>query len=177
MTENTASTGASTDVEIPVARLDEDRLRSVATVSDAEAVLSDLGFIIPEEPEYGSGFEMLDDKDRLLKVGFTILEWRFVKSSDFVDNDGNPGEYVAAQVVTALGEKYIITDGSTGIYKQLVTVTENRLKAQRPNVHPRAGLRIPRGLRKSEYGINRKTGEIGKVGDPGMDKAATYYLA
>lgn len=77
------------------------------------------------------------------------------------------GQFIVVRGMTKDGQRFSFADGSTGIYRQLVRLTETRVKngAATPN----AGLYVPGGLTVSEY---EHTDEKGK-----KTKAQTYYLS
>lgn len=142
--------------------LDDDSLRNIRTLDDAFAALQENNVAAESFSEYGTGFDVLDndDKGRLVKQPFVILEWKF--------NKGDFGEYVAALIVTKSNERFVLIDGSTGINKQLADVTMQRLR--RGDAKPQQGLLCEKGLRVSEYEyVDSKTGE--------SRPAKTYYLA
>src|SRR5215469_10341469 len=62
--------------------------------------------------EYGTGYSVLNNKDRLIDVPFIILDYRF--------NLGDQGTFVSMNVMTKGNEKLIVNDGSTGIRDQLL---------------------------------------------------------
>lgn len=95
------------------------------------------------------------DKDALLNKPFFI---RMVKFT--VDTDTG-AEYAVFYAVTRDNEMFVVTDGSTGIHKQLISLVE---RYQRDY-----SFLIANGLRKSDYKI--ESGE--NKGKP----ATTYYLA
>ncbi|QOI67153.1 hypothetical protein SEA_LUZDEMUNDO_9 [Microbacterium phage LuzDeMundo] len=96
------------------------------------------------------------DKDSLIAVPFVIRHGRL--SHD--ETTGN--DFVVLYVVDKDNRMVVVTDGSTGIKEQFLSLV---------NQHGRAGgFLIPNGLRKSEYMYE----------DPNTGKkspAATYYLA
>lgn len=133
---------------------DVTELRGISSFDDALALVSEkVGEITDAEKELGTGFRVLNgpDKDRLLGVTFLIL------SMDF--NEGDQGAFVSFLCVTEENGKYVVNDGSTGIYKQL---EEYSMRGGKPK-----GLLVNGGLRKSEYE---------KEIDGRMTKAVTYYL-
>src|SRR5689334_14069830 len=84
-------------------RMDDDDLRAVNSIDDAMRLLSESGTPIEDfSQDYGSGFSVLptDEKMRLIKVPFMVLEWRF--------SQGDNGEFVSAMIVTDKGEKLVI---------------------------------------------------------------------
>lgn len=129
-------------------------LRSISSFEDALALVQEkMGETVNAEKELGTGFRVLNgpDKDRLLGVTFIVL------SMDF--NEGDQGPFVSFLCVTEEGGKYVVNDGSTGIYK---TLEEYHVRGGKPG-----GLLVNGGLRKSEYD---------KEIDGRMTKATTYYL-
>jgi hypothetical protein len=104
-------------------------------------------------------FVKLDDKSRLVNVPFFARKWWFT--------DGDMGEFavvecvVSRPVMTPSGEtsKVIITDGSTGIFRQLREVSKRTGKS--------TSLLIRNGLRVSQYTADT---------EEGPKNAETYYL-
>jgi len=136
-----------------------DDLHDINSLQDALDLVGD----VDDFSEYGTGFVVLDkrDKDRLVGVPFVIVEWRFNHSAQY------QGDFVSALVVTESGEKYVINDGSTGICTQLKSVLERRIKNNR--ARPNTGLTVRGGLRRSDYDTTD--------GDGNPIKATTYYLS
>lgn len=133
---------------------DVTELRGITSFEDALALVQDkVGDTVNAEKELGTGFKVLNgpDKDRLIGTAFIVL------SMDF--NDGDQGAFVSFLAVTEDGAKYVVNDGSTGIYKQL---EEYAMRGGKPH-----GLLVNGGLRKSEYE---------KEVEGRMTKAVTYYL-
>ena len=141
-------------------------LRNIKSADDVFALFEGVGVEAVESfADYGSGFTILQNKDKILDTKFAILEWRFTKSAKF------DSEFVSFACVTASGEKWIVNDGSTGIYKQLRAITDERISAGRPN--PQIALRVDGGLRKSDY----EQEYVDENGEMKTRKATTYYLA
>ena len=118
------------------------------------------GDVLDASSELGDGFEVLDNKDRVVDVPFVLISWSFSTKGKF-------GEFVSARLVTEGNGKYVINDGGTGIYAQLREFTDTHGGRD-------GGLFVRKGLRKSEYSVDLpdpKTGEI--VPTP----AVTYYLS
>lgn len=135
-------------------------LRSLSSFDDAMRLFQDAGIPVADAAEaIGDGFEMLEDKDILVKQPFIMIQWAFTPG-DFGE------EYLIARVMTADGKKFVVTDGSTGLCRQ-VREFEQEYGAQR-------GLVCKRGLRKSEYFL----AEDGtpSLTDTGNGKGSTYYL-
>ncbi len=120
----------------------------IHNVTDAVAALGlDL---LKASDVLGDGSDFITDKNTLVNVPFTVLEWRFVKD----EKSGN--EYVNVHIMSPSGQRGRFNDGGTGVYAQLKQVTEQI---------GRIAIACPRGLRRSDY---TKEG----VGD-----ATTYYLS
>lgn len=118
-------------------RFDPNDLRSLVSFEDAKRLLTEaFGEIADATTEIGDGFTMLDDKDALLNVPLILVHWTFAP--------GDYGkEFVVARAMTERGDKYIITDGGTGLAVQLSEYTKRTGK--------NGGLLVERGLRKSDY--------------------------
>ena len=153
----------STDVSIPNAS-SFFRDSDLAAIDSFQSVLDSfksLGLMPESMSDYGTGFEICKNKDRLVDTDLVIVEWRFNHSEV-----GTEGVFVSAAVVTKNGEKWILNDGGTGIYQQLRLVTDQRNKAGHP--HPQAALMVRGGLTKSEYTYEDEKGK--------RTPATTYYL-
>lgn len=119
-------------------RLNDSDLRSVETFEDAVASIeAEYGGVADIADFLGNGFSVLATADKYKLVGtpLIILEWRF--------NSGDQGLFVSATVVTQDNARLIINDGSTGIYAQLRDLSDEQGRF--------GGLRVPKGLRASEY--------------------------
>lgn len=99
----------------------------------------------------GNGFGVLTDKMTLVNRPFVIVRYGVHASEN--------GEFATIHCVTTDGEKWIVNDGSTGIAAQLKQIHENLGRV--------APLRVPRGLRVSEYDVEIKGQK---------QKAKTFYL-
>lgn len=146
-------------------RLSDDDLRGIDSFEAAmRAVTGVLGAeIVDASEELGTGFILLDSKEKGQLVGKAciFLSWNFNTSDDVTDDAGNPTEFVSAQVVVKVNnagaiERFIVNDGSTGIYRQLRAYTDRTGRT--------AGLAAKRGLRRSDY----KT--------PDGKDATTFYI-
>lgn len=146
----------------------------------------------------GNGFEAIPaiglpiyEKKDLIGKPFFILTWTARKSDKF----GDAG-FVSATIVSHDGtKKGVITDGSSGVARQLIEETERRLQwnAEHPD-SPKAVnafLEIRNGLRSSKfrYRVDGKGNPmydpqterviIVKPGDEGYEKSAegeTFYI-
>lgn len=147
---------ASKEVEVPEASgasivtqgaptFAEDQLRSVQSFDDAMQLAAEqYGTIQDFAEEYGTGFDLLDDKSKLVGQPLILLQWRI--------NDGDFGGFVSAVGVTKDGTKFIINDGSTGVFKQLCEISATTQR--------NGGLVVQKGLRQSQYPICVGTDEI-----------------
>lgn len=100
----------------------------------------------------GTGFSVLEDKNRLVGVEFVIVRYGV--------HEGENGQFTTIHVVTTHKDKYVVNDGSTGIHAQLA-----EYKERAGRVCP---LYVPRGLRVSEYDFTDDGGN--------KKRARTYYL-
>lgn len=161
MVKNETSTAvADTRNEANKDVIGESDLRAISSVDDAFALMDSFGGVESFD-DYGTGFEIIDDKDRLVGNPFVVVEWRFTKSKEY------GGEFVSMAIVTKSGEKLIVNDGSTGVCAQMRRVTDERVKSGRRA--PQTGLMVSRGLRRSDYTYTDDKGN--------QIAAKTYYLA
>ena len=138
-------------------------LASMGSWEETLAVFEGAGVGIESIEDYGSGFKLLNDKSRLVGVPLLVIEWRFTASKKYVNDAGEPSEFVSAMVITKHGDRYILNDGSTGIAAQLRMVQDQRTAKGHSN--PQVGLMVADGLTRSEY--------LNADGVPGV----TFYLA
>lgn len=155
--QTTINDGAETVMEEAGRRFSDSELRSVDSFEAALALAAaEYGSVIEAADEIGSGFVMLDNKDRLIGERFVILHMSFPESGTFRNDLGEFVHFVAAMIVTERNDRYVLIDGGTGIYAQL---DEWFVRSGRPG-----GL-VVNGLRKSEYDL-----------PDGSGKGTTYYL-
>jgi hypothetical protein len=76
-------------------------------------------------------------------------------------------QYIVVRGITKDGKRFRFADGSTGIFKQLVNLTRERVT--NGSATPNAGLYVPGGLTVSEYDYKDEKGKT--------TKAQTYYLS
>lgn len=137
----------------------EEELRNLNSLESIKALLGDTQ--VTQAADLGSGFALLDTegKRRLVGVPVLFLFWTFNKGTQ------GSAEFVSAHVVQTdnLGNvvgKFIINDGSTGIYQQLKDFTARTGQSK--------GLYAARGLRASDYTFTN---------DAGQDQdATTFYI-
>lgn len=123
-----------------------------ATVQEIDEV------IVDEWPEI--------DKKRLVNVDMLLMTWSMARPENSIS--GRP--YLVVRGILRSGKRFRFTDGSAGVCKQLLSITDNRIAEghQAPN----AGLHVPHGLTVSE---NYTTDYIDpQSGEP--IKGTTYYL-
>lgn len=136
------------DSTIAVPEWTDETLRSLTSVGD---LITSVGEVEKIGDVAGNGFVVLPtaNKVQLVGVNFAIVTWRFA--------EGDNGDFASMLVITDKGDKLIVNDGSSGIFRQL-----QGLGRPRP-------LLVPGGLRVSEYDYtDERTGKT--------SKAQTFYL-
>lgn len=103
------------------------------------------------------------DKKKLINVPMMLATWSV---SEPGQGDGG-GQYIVVRGITKDGRRFRFADGSTGIFKQLVKLTHERVV--NGSATPNAGLYVPGGLTVSEYDYTDDKGA--------KSKASTYYLS
>ena len=129
----------------------------IVTAEQAHEAFKSLGIQITKADDYGDGFKLMPDKDkgRLVGVPFICVNARIAQ--------GDHGQFSILHVITYAGDKWIVTDGSSGINKQV----------QNHGLAVFIGLVCENGLTVSEYeyeDVDPKTGEVK------MKPAKTYYI-
>lgn len=133
------------------------------------------GEVVNAADVLGSGFKMAseDDMMRLVGVPLILMQWMFY-AGDFGK------DFVAINAIQHHDNgsitKWVITDGGTGICNQLTEYTKKTGRS--------GGLGVPKGLRVSNYYIDRDTKtaltkvEVAEGLTTGrkMDPAHTFYL-
>jgi hypothetical protein len=119
-------------------------LRNIESFQDALRLLEGSGISVEDATEViGDGFEMLDDKTKLVDQPFVILAWLFAPGDYKDEQTGETSEFCIMRLVTGEGKKYVVTDGSTGLSAQLRDYEQRTGKM--------GGLIVRRGLRRSDY--------------------------
>lgn len=171
--ERFADTMAMLNVTLTDDEIEAKRAELIAAATGSSALVAvegdDLGASVETWDQVGQlpadavsvtdDFVKLDDKSKLINVPFFARKWWMT--------NGEMGEFAVVQCVTKTpirtdsGEtsKVIITDGSTGIYKQLREVTKRTGK--------NTSLLVRNGLRVSQYTADT---------EQGPKQAETYYL-
>ena len=143
MTDQTVARATSNGVAI---------IGDAATLNDAYAAFTAAGIEVLDAGDLlGDEFGDVVKKEQLVGVPFLVVDVKF-------HNDGEFGPFAAILCLGNDGKRFVFTDGSTGVYRQLVEL------AERFDDRPLAGIACRKGLRASEY---EKDGR----------KAVTYYLA
>lgn len=149
--------------------ISRDSLDTALTFAEAVSEAEAYGLSPEEYTVVTNIYEPLGkNKDALLAKPFFVRSVRF--SADKIT--GNP--FVILHVVSHDGNRYLVTDGSSGIYKQMDALVTRRITEGHKT--PYNFYMIANGLRKSEFGINAN-GETVALGAADMkERAATYYL-
>jgi hypothetical protein len=153
------------DLVNAVTGIDNEELNTVLTFDEAATAsgLSEQDMVFIASP-----YTVLNqDKDILLDNPFFIRAIRFATDAE------TENSYTVFHCVTRANESYVVTDGSTGIFRQLSRVVSQRIADGHPT--PFQNVMVPNGLRKSEYGIDAEGKPVPK-GAKAVSKAATYYL-
>ena len=146
--------------------LTDDALAAIVDFDSAAKVFNDTGVVAEAISDYGTGFALLTDKNRLVGTPFIIVEWRF-NDGDYENDNGEKTQFASAAVVTKNGEKWVLNDGGSGICAQLASITKRR--QEKGHATPQNGLLVPAGLTRSDYTY---TDEKGK-----NTPATTFYLS
>jgi len=142
-----------------LATITNDELNTAVTFEEAIAHAQSLGLTSADVTVIVNPYTVLNqNKDALLDTPFFVRLVRFP-----VDKD-TKREYSVMYCVTKGNDMFVVTDGSTGIYTQLLAIVAKRENDQHPT--PEQNLFIANGLRKSDY-IHEESGQ----------PATTYYLA
>lgn len=117
--------------EEALTRVNLDVIRQAETDANASVPVIDFA-------DFGNGFEVLTTEQKGTLVGkpFYIVDWKF--------NAGDQGEFVTLFIITNEEDRYILNDGSTGIYAQMMRLVD-RMQGQH------AYIAVPKGLTKSDY--------------------------
>lgn len=111
-----------------------------------------------------NSFDLIEDNNELVGREFLILSWRF-------NADGNFGPFVSVMAIDRNNNKFVFNDGGTGVRLQLAELEDKGIFGR---VH------CVKGLRRSDFRFDEKTGNVMKRSDPnyGAGKpATTYYLS
>lgn len=150
-----------TEIEAVKRQLSSEQLAAINSYDDI--FTEDFGQYV-DASDLGDGFAM-GDKAQLVGREFAIIDWEYGKNNDYGDS------FVIVRLVTREPfQKLIITDGGTGIKRQLELIyqmSKGKIKK----------VKCKGGLRASEYWVDDVTGQ--PVGDDyagKKKKAVTYYI-
>lgn len=132
------------NLEVSLA-LDDDVARGLNTFQAAIAYFGDkldnAGEVL------GDGFTLTENKAQLVGVPLIVIDWEFIPGSFEKNENVKPfpgqGLFSTVRLITDKGDKYRISDGSTGIHRQLFEYS------QRTGKH--SGLAVKKGLADSHY--------------------------
>lgn len=136
----------SAEIELVKKVRDEDVLREIESFDQAYALAAEAyGGVVDASELLGTGFDVLnsDEKKQLVNVPFIVLDSRI--------HEGEQGQFCSLVAVTEKGARYIINDGSTGIYAQVQRLRNKTGKD--------GGWLIRHGLRDSEYPTCKNCGK------------------
>lgn len=145
--------------------LSVEQLRSIKNFEDIRAFTDELGLQVFHASDLGDGFTLLksSEKDLLVERPTVIVGWSFSSSEEY------GGEFVSLRAVVmernGSYSKYIVNDGSTGIYEQLKMISREHPDAQ--------VIMANRGFRKSVYTVPVQDPETGETV---QKKSTTYYI-
>lgn len=153
------SSDKATEVATTSPQVSDAALADIATFEDALAVINDVfaGAVIQADKELGTGFALLNDKAILIGVPFVA-----VKIDEHESDISAEGKFVTLHVVTQAGQKFILNDGSTGIFAQV-----QELWRRKPELRG-LPMMVRHGLRRSDYTYTDSEGK--------QRPAVTYYL-
>lgn len=160
--------GESKEVVEVSSRWTDDALRAISSFDAAmELSAQTHGKVLLADEELGSGFVVLETSQKRELCGLPL----FLMAWHFYEGEKTGKEFVAIQAVQRRRDgstgKYIVNDGSTGIYRQLRELTDRTGRT--------GALLVKKGLRESVYDTdedgNPTTDPELKVG-----KASTFYL-
>lgn len=136
-------------------------LPEFATIGDAMAWAQDRG-VLDAAQVLGDGYDPLKNKSRLVNVPFLIVDWTF--------NHGDQGEYVSCKIITQANEKFRISDGGTGIYRQLWDLADSGVPVGTP-------IAVYGGVVQSDYKLRDQNGKL-LLDEKGKEQSATtFYLS
>lgn len=144
------------------------------TWDNAQAYFAEEEIEVSVGLEVSDGFERYTDEDKpkLIGTAFLILDWRRIP--------GDMGMFATIRLLTEDGKRVRISDGSTGVYQQLVQIEIEREK--KGHKAPTQGVLVRKGLRASDYFIYKDSREVipkdivDTVPKENKVKAVTYYL-
>ena len=158
--------------EIVVRGMEKDQYETALTFAEAVGEATNAGLSKEDMLTVLNPYEAMNqDKSALLDVPFMIRHVAFLKD----EKTGN--DYLNMWVITEGDKLYRVTDGSTGIHKQMLALVGTRLTDGHPT--PYDYFVVPGGLRSSTFDVDADGKPI-KKGDKETkvaSTATTYYLA
>lgn len=158
--------------EIAVRGMEKDQYETALSFADAVAEATKAGLGRDDMLTVLNPYEAMNqDKSPLLDVPFMIRHVAFLTD----EKTGNG--YLNMWVITENDKLYRVTDGSTGIHKQMLALVGKRLEENHKT--PYDYFVVPGGLRSSTFDIGPDNKPI-KKGDTTTkvsSTATTYYLA
>lgn len=160
------------ETTIAVRGMEKDQYETALTFADAVAEATAAGLGRDDMLTVLNPYEAMNqDKSALLDVPFMIRHVAFL-----VDDKTERG-YLNMWVITENDKLYRVTDGSTGIHKQMLALVGKRLEENHRT--PYDYFVVPGGLRSSTFDVDAENKPI-KKGDKTTkvaSTATTYYLA
>ena len=147
-----------------VASFSVEQLGEIANGQSAIELLASVGVVPESVSEYGHGFVLTDKAELVTRGKLLLIQWRF--------STGDHGDMVTVFAMTEHGDKVMFVDGSTGVFRQLQTITDKRSES-RPDTATMglvASLN-PRTYQRKDDADRPMTDDKGR---PLM--ATTYYL-
>jgi hypothetical protein len=161
-----------TENVIAIRGMEKDRYEMAISFADAVAEATSAGLSREDMLTVLNPYEALNqDKSPLLDVPFMI------RHVAFLVDEKTQNAYLNMWVITENNKLYRVTDGSTGIHKQMLKLVGKRLDENHPA--PYDYFVVPGGLRSSEFDVDADGIPI-KRGDKTTkvaSTATTFYLA
>lgn len=173
---NTDTAATSSALEVTPDALETLNGLAIATTDERDIVLTfeeaiaAAGLTEEQMVFVASNYRVLtgDDKSELIAKPF------FIRLARFAIDPETDRPYVVLYVVTKDNEMLILTDGSTGIYKQISKRVAERIEDKHPT--PVENWMVVNGLRVSEYGIDADGNPVAAGVKP-AGKARTFYIS
>lgn len=153
----------NTEIAVPIRPVfDDTALAEIKSWTELSNAFDNAAVPVEDISNYGNGFKVLDNLDKLIGMQFVVIQWRIVA--------GDHGEFVSAYVMTERDEKFIVNNSSlkSGFAAQLMAVTASRLRRGIDPNSAQAGLLCRDGVRKSTYTYTDAMGD--------SHPATTYYI-
>jgi hypothetical protein len=144
-----------------VARLNDATLPE--TFDELRALLHESGIEVDHAAGVLADEWPVVEKKTLINKPFLLATWVVSEpgKGDFEN------QYIVCRGITKDGKRFRFADGSTGVFRQLAKLTEERVV--NGSATPNAGLFVPGGLTVSQYDYKDEKGKT--------TKAETYYLS